>query len=630
LKAEGIKPGHLDKVFKQIEKERQTGGASGSGSSSTKDTSKLLGSKENPIDNNDFVRLLHPHFTKSLNEKEPYRWRKVVPTMVLFPKNHEMLPSGEPNPATYVKKTFEGGEGLKTELQTKKGQTFEEAVIKAHGKALLMNVCTPFLEIYPKDQPHCAQIFDIDRTIADVVPETSVEELKEFLKRRCEEAKPFKPYVNSNVDRIAQLMVEYRKVLGRDQAPDQHTQTMPIRWRLAFNKADAHVIAFKLEREHLDHILTSLGRETGWAANEILHRTESYSAAYPFGEGDYVVADIDPATQGFKLQDHSGRPLIRTGNGDAFEMTYNKVDAPGSSPAGSGHGSLVRDLSQPIGTIDNPIAAADFVRVTLPVLQKVQQLANYRFRKVVPTMVLYPPDDEMKEDGAPDPDAMKYQVPDSLKTILHTQEGQSFEEAVVKCHGKALLMNVCTPSLEAYHKKRADCEQIYSLADLNATEVPEPRHTSREAFLGFLRATVSDRPPLKPYGSTDIEKVAEYMLEYRKVLNREAIPWRVAYNKPDAVVVAIQLDRNAIDNILRQLGRKGKVYEGECLYREETYNPQYPVNEGDWLIMDIDPATLHQPNETHKLDREARPLCRTVECKAFESTYNLSRDLPQK
>ena len=70
---------------------------------------------------------------------------------------------------------------LQTMLQTKSGQTFAEAMMKAQGKALLINFCTPFLEAYPKDKKHCAMIYDMARLDAAVVPESSIPDLAAYI-----------------------------------------------------------------------------------------------------------------------------------------------------------------------------------------------------------------------------------------------------------------------------------------------------------------------------------------------------------------------------------------------------------------------------------------------------------------
>ena len=59
---------------------------------------------------------------------------------------------------------------------TKKGRTFEESLVRIHGKALLLNFCSPSLEVYPKDSKDCHAIYGsgLDGLAADVVPDAAL------------------------------------------------------------------------------------------------------------------------------------------------------------------------------------------------------------------------------------------------------------------------------------------------------------------------------------------------------------------------------------------------------------------------------------------------------------------------
>ena len=184
----------------------------------------------------------------------------------------------------------------------------------------------------------------------------------------------------------------------------------------------------------------------------------------------------------------------------------------------------------------------------------------------------------------------------------------------MKVHGKALLMNFCTPFLEAYPKDKKHCAAIYDIAKVDEATVPE---VSNEDLAQHIRNALVDAKPITPYHALEAFKVARSMLEYRKALGRDGMPWRIAHNKTDATAVACKLSRKDIAAIFAQLGRT-IPFNGERLYRSESYDPQYEFGEGDWLLMDIDPQT-----NTFKYDKDGIPLVRTVNGTAFECTYNV-------
>ena len=166
--------------------------------------------------------------------------------------------------------------------------------------------------------------------------------------------------------------------------------------------------------------------------------------------------------------------------------------------------------------------------------------------------------------------------------------------------------------------------------------------------------------PLTPYTALQADKVAKAMVDYRKALGRDGIPWRMAFNKTDITAVACQLGRAEISQVLTALGRT-QPYNGEQLYRAETFDQHYAWNEGDYVLMDVryglgsthmaalsgsfahtriatrhpllaplalsetsSPIPLQVDPVTNgfKYDKTGLPLVRTVNGTAFECTYN--------
>jgi len=352
------------------------------------------------------------------------------------------------------------------------------------------------------------------------------------------------------------------------------------------------MVAVKLTREVLSQLLLNLGRVAPFHG-ERLYREESYAPRYEFGEGDYLIMDIDPSTDDFKV-DKDGIPLVRTVYGISFESTHNLV------PLGSRHNPIKRDL---------------LVQALLPIMQTRQADPAHLYQKVAPTLVLYPNADELTPEGIPSlhkPD-MQYHVATDMQTLLQTKSGQTFQEAMVKTHGKALLMNFCTPFLEVYPKDKLHCAQIYNMEELEKNVVPE---TSVADLAAYIKEQLQLANPLTPYVALDANRVAEAMGVYRNATGRYGTPWRLAYNKTDAVAVGIKLSRQDLTTLLQGLGRT-QPFHGERLYREESFDPRYEFGEGDYLLMDIDPST-----QTFKLDKAKLPLLRTVNETAFECTYN--------
>jgi len=536
----------------------------------------MLGSRENPISRESFIGLAGPYLDAS--KDDGIRFRKVTPTLVLYP---------HPTEAATEPMNYEMNADVQTFLSLSgTGQTFAEAMLTCHNKALLMNCCTPFLEVYPKDKDECDAIYDMTQVDADIVPETGIPQLTGFLAQRVQAAQPLVPFAGINANNVALAMGEYRNALGRQGVP----------WRVATNKSSTTCIAKKMTRDDLSAMLLGLGRVAPYAG-ERLFRQESYTPAYEFGEGDYCIIDIDPKNLKYRL-DKDGLPVVRTVNAAVFEATHAFV---------------------PLGEYYNPISRKLMVPNILPLMQSRKETApgvpdlECRYIKVAPTLVLYPNAEELSADGTPGGGGMNYQVADDLRIMLKVKTGQSFEEAMMKVHGKALLLNFCTPYLEVYPKDKKHCADIYNMEQVDADTVPEQ---SVPDLANYIRSRLQDAAPMVPYVALNAERVAQAMVEYRNGLGRGGLPWRMAFNKSDVTAVAFKLKREDLATLLTGLGRTAP-WMGERLYREESFSPTYEFGEGDYILMDVDPQT-----NNFKLDKDGYPLVRTVNEGAFESTYN--------
>jgi len=276
-----------------------------------KNPGALLGSHENPISREQFTMSSGLLRTMQTKRADPsFHYLKVAPTFVLYPRNSEIDGDGNPLPPL-----ARGATNLQTLLQTKTGQTFPEAMSSVHGKCMLMNFCTPSVELYPKKMKDCGMIYDLQQLDKAVVPDESVDELTEYIKRAVEHANPLVPKRASEAKRVAAAMKTSRRDLGRDSVP----------WRLAFNKSNVTVVAWKLGREEISQLLRTLGRTLPYHG-ERLFRKETFDDFYQWGEGDWVLMDIDPETDNFKYDKHNF-PLVRTVNGASFESTYNTVES---------------------------------------------------------------------------------------------------------------------------------------------------------------------------------------------------------------------------------------------------------------------------------------------------------------
>jgi hypothetical protein len=290
----------------------------------------MQGTRDNAIPRAVFAKLFGEHLLKldaddcvaSIHGNAAY-CHKVAPTLVLFPPTAETTNGGLPG-----MKGSAGSEtpaDVKTLLRTKTGRTFEEALIKAHGKAILLNFYSPSLEVYPKDKEHCWDIYDKAKTSAAVIPNNALNSsmplnsstLAAALIPNLTSAKPpiagLPGHLKDDISALHRAMVHYKIALGREEP-----------WRLAWNKENARVIAYKLTGDDLAFIVKTL--HLSYSAGERLWREESYGN-YEFGVGDYVVIDLHEVGQlKHKIKrDGDGHPLVRTVNELAFESTYAKV-----------------------------------------------------------------------------------------------------------------------------------------------------------------------------------------------------------------------------------------------------------------------------------------------------------------
>ena len=149
-----------------------------------------LGSETNPIPRSAFNRVILENFieldaegrvTGVKPESGVRGFAKVAPTLVLYPSAEDMTAGGQPGMRGADES--ETPDFIKT-LLTKKGRTYEESLPKIYGKALLLNFCSPSVEMYPKDIPDCKKIYIMEAVDANIVPEAALasdDALKDYL-----------------------------------------------------------------------------------------------------------------------------------------------------------------------------------------------------------------------------------------------------------------------------------------------------------------------------------------------------------------------------------------------------------------------------------------------------------------
>ena len=226
-----------------------------------------------------------------------------------------------------------------------------------------------------------------------------------------------------------------------------------------------------------------------------------------------------------------------------------------------------------------------------------------KYTKVVPTLVLYP------DSNSPD---FSNDIPTFCKTVLKTKAGQSFEESVAKCNGKAILFNFCTDSLEIYPKSLEECAKIYDMDSLEKNTLPDCDN-NENIILGLLQSAISIGCPIKPF-PVDFPNIIEVMTYYKKLFRRD-VPWRIAYNVPSSTVKILKLDFNIINNFLIT-NQNFNFKSGSSIFFEETFTPAYSFKEDDYVVMDLD------KDGNAKLDKYGKTYVRIINSNAFEMTYN--------
>ena len=252
-------------------------------------------------------------------------YTKVAPTLVLYPRADELTKGGDPG------MRGEDGSGMPHVLQTllrdKKGRTFQEAFPDLHGKALLLNFCSPSVELYPKDNKDCHDIYDMrsvddDHISAAALANDALFEA-ELLKHGARMApKPLKqPKLDYTLIRSA--MVHYQQVLKREHVGGRLGASG---WRMAWNKK-GKVLAYQLSSSDIDNLLARLGCNVQLAElGGLAYRMESWGSGYAFGAGDYLIIDLAEPEQGHALKfDKNNKAVVRTVNGDSFEYTYAEL-----------------------------------------------------------------------------------------------------------------------------------------------------------------------------------------------------------------------------------------------------------------------------------------------------------------
>ena len=253
-----------------------------------------------------------------------------------------------------------------------------------------------------------------------------------------------------------------------------------------------------------------------------------------------------------------------------------------------------------IGTHYNPIPRNTLRDMFLEELLKKDE----EYIKIVPTLVLYP-DPEESDNNYED-------VPVSIKSILKTKKGETFEESVAKCKGKSILLNFCTSALEIYPKSMEDCAKIYDMEKTNASVVPEDNYRGYSFAYNYLEEAIKNNNPITP-NVINIQQVMETMQYYKRILNRKQ-PWRIAYNITTSTVSGKKLNINIINKMMELLGNT-EFKTGDKIYYEESFTPAYGFQENDYIVLDLDRG---RP----KVDKNGNMYVRIINEISFEMTYN--------
>lgn len=252
----------------------------------------MIGTYTTPIPRDSLKSFFEPMLK---NKKTEYK--KIVPTLVLFPTDTEGINSGFEH---------EIHQEIKTVIKTKKGETFQESIAKCHRKVVLLNFCTGSLEIYPKSLSDCEKIYDMHEVENNIIPNEYFE-AKKYLEDNIQNNNPINPY-HIDLEQVIKVMSYYSYLLLR-----------PI-WRIAFNKSNCTVSAMKLDYIILNNMLSLY--DSKFTPGDKLYYEETFTPAYKFTENDYVLMDLENKV--FK-KDKYNNTYVRIVNGESFEMTYNFV-----------------------------------------------------------------------------------------------------------------------------------------------------------------------------------------------------------------------------------------------------------------------------------------------------------------
>jgi hypothetical protein len=249
-----------------------------------------------------------------------------------------------------------------------------------------------------------------------------------------------------------------------------------------------------------------------------------------------------------------------------------------------------------IGTYTTPIPRDLLKSHFEPILKN----KKTEYNKVVPTLVLFPTDNNGINSG------FENEIPQEIKTILKTKKGETFEESVAKCTGKAILLNFCTGSLEIYPKSLEDCEKIYDMQQLQNNIVPNQYFEAKK----YLEYNIQNNNPINPC-YVDLEQVIKIMSYYSHLLLRPT--WRIAFNKSNCTVSAMKLNYYMLKNMLSLYD--STFASGDKLYLQETFTPAYKFTENDYVLMDLEDGEFRK-------DKFKNTYVRIVNGESFEMTYN--------
>ena len=294
-----------------------------------------LGGPNNPIPRSDFNDIVLEicvelddtrKIVKKVKEGSGMQlYTKVAPTLVLYPRSEELDDDGNPRaPGMRGEDDSGTSEALPTILKDKEGKAyFQEALPNLYGKALLLNFCSPSVELYPKDKKGCEDIYELGSVDHDHIPAAALHnddafraEIERHGKRMV--AQPLKqPELKYTFIRSA--MVHYQRVLKRENVGGCFGSSG---WRMAWNKK-GKVLAVQLTSKDIYILLGRLRSDLQLAAlGGLAYRMESWGGV-PFKAGDYLIIDLAETPHGHALKfDKHNEAVVRTVNEESFEYTY--------------------------------------------------------------------------------------------------------------------------------------------------------------------------------------------------------------------------------------------------------------------------------------------------------------------